>query len=574
MSRHRAGSAWAARAVGVLGAALVTGFFLLFLVAPLVESLRGAFFDARGKLTAAYLVHLFQSPVYLEGFENAILVALSSTALATAIGLPLALIVDRYEFPGRRALAALLPLPLLVPPFVGAIGIKQILGQAGALNALLVRLGWQSPQRPIDWLREGRFFAVVALTALHLYPVLYFNVSAALAGLHPEMEEAAENLGATRLRKLVRITLPLIGPSIFAAATIVFIWALTELGVPLMCDYTRITSVQIFAGLKDIGRNPFVYALVTVVLVATLLLYLGAKLLFARSAGGTATKGIAVRGRRRLGIARGLACTALLSLVVSVAALPNISVVLVSVARDWYATVFPSSVTLSHYEAALGHSMVVPSIGNSLRYVVLATALDLALGVFVAHVVVRTRAPGRQVLDLVSMLPLAVPGLVLAFGYVAISRQGSLLAFLNPARDPTALLVVAYAMRRLPFVVRSAAAGLSQIGVALEEAAASLGATPLGTWRRITLPLLGAHLMAGGVFAFALSMLEVSDSLILAQKQTTFPITKAIYELFQLLGDGRFVAAALGVWAMVFLACAVALARGALGRRFGGLFRV
>jgi iron(III) transport system permease protein len=172
------------------------------------------------------------------------------------------------------------------------------------------------------------------------------------------------------------------------------------------------------------------------------------------------------------------------------------------------------------------------------------------------------------------MLPLAVPGLVLAFGYLAIAREGRPLSFLNPSRDPTALLVIAYAMRRLPFVVRSAAAGLQQIGVVLEEAAANLGASPWRTFLRVTFPLLGPHLVAGGVFAFALSMLEVSDSLILAQRQTTYPVTKAIQELSLLLGDGRWVAAALGAWAMLFLGAAVAFARSTLGRRFGGLFRV
>jgi iron(III) transport system permease protein len=155
-----------------------------------------------------------------------------------------------------------------------------------------------------------------------------------------------------------------------------------------------------------------------------------------------------------------------------------------------------------------------------------------------------------------------------------VTREGRPLAFLNPVVDPTALLVIAYAVRRLPFVVRSAAAGLTQISVTLEEAAASLGAGPLRTLARVTLPLLTPHLLAGGVFAFALSMLEVSDSLILAQRQATFPITKAIYELFQLLGDGRQVAAALGLWAMLFLIAAIACARSLLGRKLGEFFRL
>jgi iron(III) transport system permease protein len=265
---------------------------------------------------------------------------------------------------------------------------------------------------------------------------------------------------------------------------------------------------------------------------------------------------------------------AVLAGIVGVAALPNVSVLLLALSRDWYGTVLPSALTLDHLRAALAHDVVVPSIGNSLRYVTLSTAFDLVVGTTIAYLVTRTRTRAARVLDAAAMLPLAIPGLVMAFGYLAISREGRPLSFLNPLRDPTALLVIAYAMRRLPFVVRSAAAGLAQISTALEEAAASLGAGAVSTFTRVTLPLLAPHLMAGGVFAFALSMLEVSDSLILAQRQATFPVTKAIYDLFQLLGDGRQVAAALGLWAMAFLLSAIGFARGLLGGKLGNMFRL
>jgi iron(III) transport system permease protein len=249
-------------------------------------------------------------------------------------------------------------------------------------------------------------------------------------------------------------------------------------------------------------------------------------------------------------------------------------VLLLALSRDWYGTVLPAGLTLDHVRAALSNDVVVPSIGNSLRYVTLSTAFDLVVGTTIAYLVTRTRSRAARVLDVAAMLPLAIPGLAMAFGYLAISREGRPLAFLNPLRDPTALLVIAYAMRRLPFVVRSAAAGLAQISSALEEAAASLGAGALSTFTRVTLPLLAPHLVAGGVFAFALSMLEVSDSLILAQRQATYPITNAIYNLSQLLGDGRQVAAALGLWAMLFLLSAIGVARGLVGGKLGNMFRL
>jgi iron(III) transport system permease protein len=365
-----------------------------------------------------------------------------------------------------------------------------------------------------------------------------------------------------------------VGPSLFAAASIVFIWGLTELGVPLMCDYTRVTSVQIFSGLKDLGRNPFVFGLVVVVLAATVTIYAAARWLAGRARIAGATKGQRRRHAAPLGPLAGWGVALVMAAFVGTAALPNVSVMLVAFARDWYGTVLPAGLTLDHVRAAVGHDMVVPSIGNSLRYVTLSTGFDLIVGTAIAWLVVRTPSRLARAIDVAAMLPLAVPGLVMAFGYLSISREGHALAFLNPVRDPTALLVIAYAVRRLPFVVRSAAAGLTQVSLTLEEAAASLGAGARRVFTRVTLPLLAPHLLAGGIFAFALSMLEVSDSLILAQRQATYPITKAIFELYALLGDGHQVAAALGLWAMLFLIAAVAFARVVLGRRDGGLFRL
>jgi iron(III) transport system permease protein len=194
--------------------------------------------------------------------------------------------------------------------------------------------------------------------------------------------------------------------------------------------------------------------------------------------------------------------------------------------------------------------------------------------VAIAYVIARTTLPGRGMLDALAMLPLAVPGLVLAFGYISMTQDGRVFEALNPSRDPTILLIIAYAVRRLPYVVRSAVAGLQQTSVTLEEAAQNLGCPPLRVLRRITLPLITANVLAGGLLAFSFAMLEVSDSLILAQKQENFPITKAIYELFQLMGEGRYVASALGVWAMVFLGVTIFAASRLLGKKLGALFRV
>jgi iron(III) transport system permease protein len=553
---------------------LTAVFFACFFILPIIETLKGAFYEPGSGFTMAYFLEVFRNPIYLEGLWNSLLMGIFSTILAIAIALPLAFLADRFLFPGKTILSALILIPMILPPFVGAIGIKQILGQMGALNALLQSMGLMDPGHPIDWLGQSRLGGVVIMNALHLYPILYLNLVAALANVDPAMEEAAENLGCTGFRKFRKVTLPLIMPGLFAGGTIVFIWAFTELGVPLMFEFNRVTSVQIFHGIKDIGGNPFPFALVAVMLLFTVILYAASKYFFGRDMHAMMPKATSLGGPKPLPPLRALACTALFAAITFVAVLPHIGVILVAFSTDWYDRILPTGWTLAHFDSALGHNLTLPSIQNSLKYASLATLIDVVLGIAIAYVVVRTKLPGRQILDAMSMLPLAVPGLVLAFGYLAMTQEGKLFGFMDPKIDPLLILVIAYSVRRLPYVVRSAAAGFQQTSETLEEAALNLGCPPLRTLRKITIPLIAANLTAGAMLAFSFAMLEVSDSLILAQKQEDFPITKAIYELYQLLGEGRFVASALGVWAMVFLGVTILGASLILGKKLGAIFRV
>lgn len=553
--------------------AITSLFFLLFFLVPISITVKEAFIQD-GNFTLAYIGEVFKNPIYLEGLFNSLKMGIFSTILSIAIALPLALMANSYKFPGKGLLNSMLLIPMILPPFVGALGVRQFLGQSGVLNTILVDLGMMDANAPVDWLGGGQLLGVVIMNALHLYPIAYLNISAALANLDPAMEEAAENLGCTGIRRLFKVTIPLIMPGLFAGATIIFIWGFTELGVPLVFDYSRVTSVQIFHGIKDLSGNPFPYALVVVMLVSTVLLYLAGKFAFGRdnfSSSGRASTGRTVKTPKPL-IA--WLCTLSFVGITLLAMLPHIGVILMSISEDWYHTVLPSGFTTQHYEDALGHPLTLNSITNSLKYASLSTLFDIILGVAIAYVVVRTRIPGRQVLDAMAMLPLAVPGLVLAFGYLAMTRDGQFWSFLKIGEDPILILVIAYAVRRLPYVVRSAAAGYQQTSVSLEEAAQNLGCPPFKALLKITLPLISANLIAGGLLAFSFAMLEVSDSLILAEQQQHFPITKAIYALVSALGNGHHLASALGVWAMVFLGITIIGAGVILGKKMGALFRV
>jgi iron(III) transport system permease protein len=359
-------------------------------------------------------------------------------------------------------------------------------------------------------------------------------------------------------------------PGYFAGAVIVFIWAFTDLGTPLVFEYRRVIAVQIFDRVNDIAANPEGYAQVVFVLALTLALFLAGKRLFGMHGFETLSKGGRAASEKRLSVPAQAGVIAGFLCVVLLACLPHFAVVLTSVQEKWFMSVLPESYTARHYANALGHPLTVPSIRNSVLLSSLSTVVDLALGVVLAYILVRKRFKGSAVVDALVMLPLAVPGLVLAFGYVACFSG----TWLDPRRNPMPLLVIAYAVRRLPYMVRAAYAGFQQLSVTLEEAAANLGSRGDRVLRRITLPLVSAKLIAGGILTFSFAMLEVSDSLILAMRQRFFPITKAIYQLLARVEDGAYIASALGVWAMVFLALALLTASLFLGRRMGQLFRV
>jgi len=559
-------------------ALLLAGLLGVLFLTPLVMVVRGGFFD-EGRFTFRYLIGVFRNPVYTEGLLNSLRIALGTLALSSAIAVPLAWMSHRYEFTGKKLLTGLLLVPMILPPFVGAIGFQRLLGTTGVLNAVL-HLG------PVDWLGHGRLAGVILLQALGLYPVLYLNVSAALSNVDPAMEEAAENLGCFGLRKFFRISFPLILPGFFAGASIIFIWSFTELGTPLMLNVTDCAPVQVFDALKEIGSNPFPYALVFVLLVTSVALYAGVRLVFGRQAYAMQNKASTGAAAKPVHGAGAFWVAAPFLAVIAVALAPHLGVILTSVAEpgSWYATVLPNQFTGAHYLQALSHDMTVSGIRNSLIYASLAVLLNAVLGIGIAWISVRSTVPGRSALDVLAMLPLAVPGLVMAFGYLAVSTRlihlegikdnAFLMSLLDVRTNPTFFLVIAYSVRRLPYMVRSAVAGLQQTSVALEEAAANLGATPGASLRRITLPLISANLIAGGLLAFSFSMLEVSDSLMLAQRMDHYPITKTIYELFQLIGTGEYLASALGVWAMAFLAITILGCSLLLGRRMGALFRM
>ena len=551
-----------ARLVFLAGLAL---FFGLFLIYPLGYVLANAFY-VDGRFTLSFFGLMVRDPSQWQIVLNSVNLGLAVTVATTLVSLPLAFAMVRYDFRGKGLLSGLLLVPMVLPPFVGAVGMRQMFARFGSVNLLLMQVG--IIQEPIDWFGGGGMLGVIVMEVLHLYPIMYLNVAAALANIDPGMEEAAKNVGASGFTLFRRVTFPLMLPGYFAGASIVFIWAFTDLGTPLIFEYRQVVPVQIFNMLTDLHENPMGYVLVVLMIVMTIgLFYLTKSVLGGRRYEMIARGHVASAVRKASVPTTALICVGVLALTL-VALIPHVSVILTSLSGKWFLSILPETFTGEHYTEVFQHHLTRTSIRNSLFLSALSTVVDVVVGITVAYLLTRTRMPGKNVLDTLTMLPLAVPGIIIAFGYVACFSG----TFLDARVNPVPLLIIGYAVRRLPYMVRSAYAGFQQTSVTLEEAAQNVGASPVKTLRRITLPLVFANLVAGGILCFSFAMLEVSDSLILAAEERYYPITKAIYALLS-RPDGPLVASALGVLGMVLLGGSLFAAGKVLGRRMGELFR-
>ncbi len=568
-------------------------FFGLFVVYPVVNLLGGAFFveevtasGTRQVFTLDYFRLIFENPFYRECFLNSLLIAVWTTLVTLVLSVPLAYAFLRYQFPGKQILSTAMLLPLILPPFVGAIGLKQFFARFGSVNLFLADLGLVSLENPPDWFGSGGFYGIIMLEVMHLYPIMYLTVQAALANLDPSLRDAAQNMGAKGGRIFRTITLPLALPGIFAGSTIVFVSAFTDLGVPLMFDFQTTIPTQIF-NLVTQADNPMGYALVVITLVLVGILFLlgkrigeGQYAMLARSASYDDT--VKLPPLAAWGLVLAVGGWILFSL------LPHFGVIIQSFSAKWFFSVLPNEYSAAYYSEVFSLDLTSLSIRNSLIYATSSAILDLFLGFGIAYLLARESFKGRNILDVMAMLPLALPGLVLAFAYfVAFSQpllpeewpgaesvNGTWLWLFDPVKNPTLLLVIAYAVHRLPYIVRAAYAGFQQTSVSLEEASANLGATPIRTLLKISLPLISANLIAGSILTFSFAMLDVSNGMILAQEAPFYPVTKAIYMLMgRITPVAPSIACALGVLSMILLGISLFIASKLLGQKMGQLFK-
>jgi iron(III) transport system permease protein len=549
------------RVPGWVWATPVYAFLLVFVVYPLVRLLAEAATDEAGRLTLEFVAQFGRDPFYRKALANSLWVAGGTVAGCLALGLPAAFLLVRYDFPGRELWSYLTVLPIVMPPLVGIMGLVFVLGRAGTVNVLLMDL-FGLP-RPVNFLYG--WHGVLLAMVLHYFPLVTLNVVDALTKVDASLEEAAEAMGARGLRRVRDITLPLLTPGLVSGATLVFILSFADFATPLVVGMQDILAAQAYLNIVQfVDRRLFRMGLVVGALMS--LLAVGFLLVARRAVAMREYAVVSYRAVERQPL-RGfwrLAAPGLFATVLGLAFLPHLGLLLAAFGKAWSLTPFPTRFTLEHFDQVL--HLTPTYVVNSLRWGAVAVALILVLGVSIGWMLARTSLPGRALVDSVVTLVLALPGTAVGIAYLR--------AFHAPLLGVTLtrswfVMPLVLAVRRMPYTVRATFASLLTVHRAMEEAAASVGASTLRTFADISLPLIWRGVVAGALFSLLFALQEAAATILLVLPGWE-TITVGIFTFYTSGTFGQ--AAALGV-VLVALSAAILYAIYRLtGARLGGLF--
>ena len=525
---------------------LIAAFLLAFLIVPIGLVIYTAFVDESNRLTLGHFANFFGQTVFVESFLNSLWVSLASVAVATLIAVPLAYLTVRFEFRGALLIQTLGVLPLIMPPFVGAVAMQLIFGRNGSVNLLLN--DWFGFTVPI---MDG-LIGVTFVESIHYFPFILLNLVASMRNIDGAMEESALNLGARGWRLFRRVIFPLAMPGYLAGATLVFVKVFDDLGTPLVMGVTNMLAPQAYLRITSVGIDDPQGYVISVIMIAFSILALGlaARVMKGRDYSTLQKGGNSLQRRRLSGWESVLACGWII-LVLLITLAPHFGILLMSFAKVWSFSVLPDAYTLEHYATVFTDARGM--MANTLLYCLLAAGLDVVIGTAIAYLILRTNLPGRRWLDYMASAALAIPGLVLAIGYLRLFKGVNLPFTDTPVVSTWVLIMLAYAVRRLPYALRSCMAALQQVHVSLEEAAQSLGATRMSTIRRVMVPLMMGGMLAGFVTSFITAAVELSATILLASAQSQAPMSYGIYLYMQSIA-GRGPGAALAVLAVVVVA--------------------
>jgi len=537
-------------AVGV--AAVLAVFLLVFLVIPVVKVVFVAFQDpASGALTFVNFIDFFNTPLFRESFINSLYVAFMSVLLGSAIALPLAYFTTRFHFGGAVLIQTLGVIPLIMPPFVGAVAMQLLFGANGSLNLLLDE--WFGFTVPFMRGLNG----VVFVESIHYFPFILINLSAALNNIDRSLEESAQNLGAHGMRLFRRIVFPLAMPGYVAGASLVFLKVFDDLGTPLLLNVNDMLAPQAYLRISSIGISDPMGYVISVILVVFSLLALWTSFLALRGKDyASVQKGGGGLAKRDLRGGQKIMAYAVVIFVLLIVLSPHLGLTLLSFGTIWSYSVVPDGYTFANYQEVFASSSQY--ITNTLLYAGLAASIDVLFGTAIAYIVWRTSVVGRKWLDYLATGALAIPGVVLGIGYLRTFNEINVPFLDKPLASWWVIIVVALAIRRLPYALRACVAALHQVAFALEEAAENLGATKYRTVRRVVVPLMIGGILAGFITSFATAAVELSATIMLVSSESDAPLSYGIY-VFMQSAAGRGPGAALGMIAVVIVGVATYL---------------
>lgn len=453
----------------------------------------------------------FGSGYFRRALWNTLYTGSMGTLLALAIGLPLAVVAARYDLHGKAILRILVLLSLISPPFIGAYAWIMLLGRQGVVTRFFAALG-------IDLPTIYGAPGIILVTALNLYPLVFLLVSAALLRIDRSLEEAAMGLGRTRLDTFRTITLPLTFPAIATGSLLVFLGVISDFGTPAILgeNYPVLATLAFTLFLSEIGTNPAMASTTSVVLVtiALLLILLQRWVVTRRNYASEAINRpeiLRMRGWQRI-VFPTFAWGAM-----GIANLP-LGIIVYTSFLETRGPVFVQAFSLDSYRQVF--HLVRGAIVNSFTFSGVALAMIVVAGSIVGYIISRRDTALTRVLDTCLMIPYVIPGTVLGIGFITAFNEPPLWI-----TGTAAIIILAYFIRRLPYMVRACASYVYQIDRSVEEASINLGAPPGRTFMRIMLPLMAPGILAGAVLSWVEVINELSATVVLYTGLTsTMPI--------------------------------------------------
>jgi iron(III) transport system permease protein len=548
---------------GILGYAAIWAFFGVFLIYPLIRLFYDAFTTDQGQFTLLNFYDFFTDSYYLKATMNSLLLGVGTVMTTSILGIAIAYLLLRYEFRGRELFSYLTIIPMIMPPLVGVMGFVFILGRAGTVNILLMDyLGFT---KPVNFMYG--IHGVLLVETLHLFPLMTLSIVDALGKIDPSLDEAAESIGSRGLRKFWDITFPLTTPGYVSGALLVFIWTFADFATPLVVGIGDLLASQAYLNIVQfVDRRLFKMGIVIsaiMIILAIIFLILAKQYVAIKDYSSLSYSKIQ---RRKLSPLASFAAIAFLTIILIFAFIPYLGIALDSFGRGWALTPLPVKYTLQYFKRV---SVETPKfIINSLLYSGISVLICVAVGVPVAWIMARTKVPGREILDSLTTLILALPGTGVGVAYMRAFRAP--LPFMNMSLIAMWIVIpIVLGVRRLPYAVRGTFASLQIVHKSFEEAAESVGAKKVTTFKDVTLPLIWKGVLVGALYSFILALQEASATLLLVVPGHEM-MTVGIFNFY--IGGSVNEAAALGFILIILGAVCLFVINKVAGTKMGGVF--